>query len=175
MIEEMMNEDRSAVAKAAGSLRIFRRESAEDFDSSGMMVPTSSLDAVLEQFDLSPFEVGSKGTILFRGADFSLVHLWLGANFPLPRHSHDVDCLYYVLSGEAVLSKSNSVLAGGGFFVPAGRQYSYQAGPEGAEVLEMRHATDFDVHVFDQNPDRWKAMLAIAGANLDTWKATRPD
>ena len=60
-------------------------------------------------------------------APLSLVHARFQAGYPLPRHSHDADCLYYVVAGEAVLG--NQVLrAGDGFFVPAGAPYQYRAG-----------------------------------------------
>ena len=35
--------------------------------------------------------------------------------------------------------------AGDGFYIPGDHAYGYRAGPEGAEVLEFRHATSFDI------------------------------
>src|SRR3974390_1332065 len=37
------------------------------------------------------------------GEGLSLIWLRFGANSPLPRHSHSVDCLYYVVAGEVHL------------------------------------------------------------------------
>ena len=53
--------------------------------------------------------------VLFRqeGDDgMSLVWSWFGPNYALPRHSHDADCLYYVVAGEARLG--NRVVPAGG-------------------------------------------------------------
>ena len=76
---------------------------------------------------------------------FSLVHVWFKANYPLPRHSHDSDCMYYVISGEAHMG--NQVLRpGDSFFIPAEAPYVYTAGPDGVEVLEIRHdVPDVDI------------------------------
>ena len=70
----------------------------------------------------------------------SLVHAWFGPGYRLPRHTHSADCLYYVISGSAVLG-NHTLRAGDGFFVPANAPYQYDAGPEGVEVLEIRGAT----------------------------------
>jgi len=100
---------------------------------------------------------------------FSLVHVWFKANYPLPRHSHDADCMYYVISGSAVMG--NQVLrAGDAFFVPADAPYQYNAGPDGVEVLEVRHgAAQFDMKIPDASPERWKAMAEAVAANRDRW------
>jgi mannose-6-phosphate isomerase-like protein (cupin superfamily) len=91
--------------------------------------------------------LGEQSLVLFREAGeagMSLVHLWLKSGYPLPPHSHDVDCLYYVVAGE--LRIGDEVLAkGDGMFVPAGTGYTYEAGPEGVEVLEFRNATRFGI------------------------------
>ena len=69
----------------------------------------------------------------------SLVHVWVGPNFPLFRHSHPKygDCLYYVVAGEVILGRRR-LGPGSGFFVPNGMPYKYTAGPAGVEVLEFR-------------------------------------
>ncbi len=104
--------------------------------------------------------------VLFRQPDsdgFSLVHVTFAPNYMLPRHSHDVDCVYYVLCGEVVLGR-RVVSAGSGFFVPKDHPYAYQAGPDGVELLEFRHATSFDYVVHEDNPARWRAIVDAARA-----------
>src|SRR5207248_6087020 len=101
---------------------------------------------------------------------FSLVYARFGAGYRLPRHSHSADCLYYVLSGEAIMG-SRVLKAGDGVFVKADAPYAYQAGPEGVEVLEFRAATSFDIQVFDQTVERWKPIIEAAVANHDQWVA----
>ena len=50
-------------------------------------------------------------------AGISLVHNWYKANYPLPRHSHNADCLYYIISGEARMG-DEVLRAGDGFSCP---------------------------------------------------------
>ena len=66
----------------------------------------------------------------------SLVWARFGANYRLPRHSHSVDCLYYVLAGEIRMG-NRVVKAGDGFFAPADAPYGYVAGPEGVHRADL--------------------------------------
>jgi quercetin dioxygenase-like cupin family protein len=108
--------------------------------------------------------------VLVRDAGgFSLVYLWFKENYPLPRHSHNVDCMYYVISGSAVVGKQ-TLRAGDSFFVPAGAPYQYNAGPDGVEVLEVRYGVDqFDIKLSEATPARWQAMAKVVAANRDRW------
>jgi mannose-6-phosphate isomerase-like protein (cupin superfamily) len=102
---------------------------------------------------------------------FSLVTLWFKPDFPLPRHSHDVDCLYYVLSGSAVMG-SQTLRAGDGFFVPKDAPYQYSAGPEGVEVLEIRHGVEqFDMKIPDMRPEISRAMTETARSRRQEWES----
>ncbi len=149
----------------------YRSEDAVSLDDDGMMSPPDITPAVYKTHDLSPMADGNKVTVLFKGDGpdgFSLVHSWFGANFQLPRHSHSADCLYYVLSGE--ISMGNRVMtAGDGFFVAQDAVYAYIAGPSGAEVLEFRSATSFDMKVADKTAEQWRPIIEAAVANHDAW------
>ena len=116
---------------------------------------------------------GSEVKVLVRDAGgFSLVYLWFKANYPLPRHSHNVDCMYYVISGSAMMG-SQTLRPGDSFFVPAGAPYQYSAGPEGIEVLEVRHgATQFDIKLSEAPLGRWREMAEVVKANRDRWAQT---
>jgi quercetin dioxygenase-like cupin family protein len=121
--------------------------------------------------DLSPIAAGTTTEVLFLGdADsaFSLVRARFKTGYRLPRHSHDSDCLYYVVAGSVVMG-SQVLQAGDGFFVPAGAPYAYEAGPDGVEVLEFRHAIKFDIDVRDQTVERWEPIVAAAVANHEQW------
>jgi quercetin dioxygenase-like cupin family protein len=99
----------------------------------------------------------------------SLVRLWYAPFYALPRHSHDVDCLYYVVAGEAHLG--NRVISpGDGFFVPADAPYAYSAGPEGVEVLEFRSTSTFGIHV-TESPERWAQIAELAHTHREEWAA----
>jgi mannose-6-phosphate isomerase-like protein (cupin superfamily) len=101
---------------------------------------------------------------------FSLVYLFFKPNFPLFRHRHENDCLYVVLSGSARMG--NQVLrAGDSFFVPAYAPYAYTAGPDGVEVLEIRHnAERFTVMFADNPPTRLEEAKAAIQENAERWR-----
>jgi len=105
--------------------------------------------------------------------NFSLVHVWFKANYSLPRHTHNVDCMYYVISGSAIMG-SQTLHAGDSFFVPADAPYAYAAGPDGVEILEIRHGVDrFDITILDAPAARWEAMVDNALANRERWAEQR--
>ncbi|HXW35716.1 MAG TPA: hypothetical protein VEJ87_14145 [Acidimicrobiales bacterium] len=99
----------------------------------------------------------------------SLIRLWYPPAYALPRHSHDVDCLYYVVAGEAHLG-NQIVAAGDGFYVPANAPYAYSAGPEGVEVLEFRATSSFGIRVTESS-ERWAQLAAIAREHREDWAA----
>jgi hypothetical protein len=115
---------------------------------------------------------GSVSSLLYRQENgFSLIHLWIKPHYPLPRHSHDSDCLYYVVSGSIVLG-SETLRASDGFFVPADANYVYVGGPEGAEIIEIRHGANSIVTAFppisDTRRDKDRELIA---ANHAAWLA----
>ena len=103
----------------------------------------------------------------------SLSYVWFKPNFVLPRHSHNADCTYYVIAGEARFG-TETLKAGDVFFVPADVNYAYEAGPDGVEILEFRTATRFNMKISNlgeafveramkaitENRDRWRTMEA---------------
>jgi hypothetical protein len=92
---------------------------------------------------------------------FSLVNIRLAPDSILPAHTHNVDCLYYVLSGWILLGRRR-LDAGAGFFIPAERPYGYRAGSDGAAVLEFRHSTAFNMVITENSPARWQEMIDVA-------------
>lgn len=158
-------------AERTKGLVFYRSEDAQPLDDDGMMSPPDIPREVYTAVDLAPLAAGQRVNVLFKGDGpdgFSLVHAWFGPGFRLPRHSHSADCLYYVLSGEAIMGR-RVIKAGEGFFASAGAPYAYEAGPDGAEVLEFRVATSFDMKVFDRTVERWKPIVDAAAANHDRW------
>lgn len=115
---------------------------------------------------------GGEGKLLFtygtKDDGFSLIHVWFKPHMMIPRHYHGQDCLYYILSGSAILG-SQVLGPGDGFFVPAGHAYAYRAGHEGIEVLEFRHvaASAIDGQFTDLKP--WDQFLEIVRTNRAAW------
>ena len=87
---------------------------------------------------------------------------------PLPRHSHDADCLYYIVAGSLTLG-TETLSAGDGFFVPPNAAYAYVPGPEGVEVLEFRNADHFNIRFMAGNPAFWEKALETVRAERPGW------
>jgi quercetin dioxygenase-like cupin family protein len=163
------------VTERKRGISIYRAAEAADLDDTDFMTPPEmgqSAPAV-DSDVASGAADGSAIKVLARDAGgFSLVHAWFKAHFPLPRHSHNADCMYYVISGAAVMG-SQTLRAGDSFFVPADAPYGYTAGPEGVEVLEVRHGVEqFDIKLKGDGSDRVKLGEAIL-AHRDEWAATK--
>lgn len=118
-------------------------------------------------FDIALLAGGTAIDVIFRDTTpggFSLANMRLAPDYILPTHRHNVDCLYYVLSGWIQLGKRR-IDAGGGFLVRADRAYGYRAGAEGATVLEFRHSTGFNMVVTESSPAKWSEMVEVAKQN----------
>ena len=155
---------------------IFRAAKARPHDETEMMTPAvnSELDAAgaARLIEAGVLE-GSTLRVLFERPGMSLVHAWFRSGFPLPRHSHDADCLYFVLAGSLRLG-SEELTAGDGFFVGADVPYAYTAGPQGVEVLEFRAADRFDIRVLAKNPAFWAKALATVEEKREVWQEETP-
>jgi mannose-6-phosphate isomerase-like protein (cupin superfamily) len=155
----------------------YEADDAKELLASGAMTPTFLNPEVISAIAGGKLHLGNGSRVLFQDADpdgFSLVHAWFGENFPLPRHTHSGDCLYFVLRGELKMG-SKTVKAGSGFFVPSNRPYTYRAGVGGVEVLEFRKVSTFDMITLDQDLAKWQSYVAIGEDKEDAWNETRPE
>jgi quercetin dioxygenase-like cupin family protein len=157
--------------------RIFRAADAADLDERHMPVENvTPVDqaGMAEAFAAGGME-GAMARMLFADAasGMSICYLWFKPGFILPRHSHDADCAYYVVSGELQLG-TQALRAGDGFFLPARHDYQYAAGPEGVEVLEFRNVATFNLRLSGNTEAAWRRMSAAAAANLDLWRKLTP-
>jgi quercetin dioxygenase-like cupin family protein len=162
-------------------ISLFRGDGAPGlFESGTMSVPVFDPEdqralAADGPRDSAKITAGTWDAVLFKGdgADgFSLVKAWFGPHYVLPRHSHDGDCLYYVLSG-SLTRGSQELQAGDGFLVPDGAPYGYEAGPDGVEVLEFRTRTSFGMKIPGGQLNRLQKMAAMADAHGDRWVELR--
>jgi quercetin dioxygenase-like cupin family protein len=128
---------------------VFRAADAIDFDASGAMSPpepgTFDLQAVSALLDAG-IGAGAEHELVFSGGGMSLARVWFKSGYPLPRHSHDCACLYYILAGGLILG-TERLGPGDGFFVDAGVPYAYTAGETGVELLEFRSETRFGIQL----------------------------
>ena len=119
--------------------------------------------------------LGIQDTLVFRGEGpdgSSLVRAWLGPHYVLPRHSHSSDCLYYIVEGTIIMG-ARQLGTGDGFFVPSDAPYAYEAGPDGAVVLEFRTQTSFDMQIPGGQLERWQRMATVAEEHGERWMELR--
>jgi mannose-6-phosphate isomerase-like protein (cupin superfamily) len=120
------------------------------------------------------FMDGEEIQVLCNFPGFSLTHVWFKKEYPLPLHSHDSDCLYYIISGSIRIG-TEALGPRDSFFVPADVPYTYVPGPEGAEVLEIRNQTSFNFVNLAKGEAFWEKAAATAERNREDWKtAVRP-
>lgn len=117
---------------------------------------------------------GQEVRVLFEIPGFSLTYAWFKSGYPLPRHSHKMDCAYYIVGGSLQLGP-DVLSKGDGFFVPGGAPYTYTVGPEGVEVLEFRNDACHDINIMASNAAFWAKAAQAAPVNQQRWAAeTRP-
>jgi hypothetical protein len=87
----------------------------------------------------------------------------------LPPHSHNGDCLYYVVGGELRIG-ARTLRKGDGMFIPADSAYTYQAGEGGVEVLEFRNATHFNIALKGNESGRWYHVAAAFRERALEWE-----
>ncbi len=123
-----------------------------------------------------PATVGTKTAVLFcepGEQGLSLSYVWFKSGYILPRHSHNADCLYYVLGGELRLG-TQTLSRGDGVFIPADVAYTYEAGPHGVEVLEFRNATRFHFMFQGNDDDHWDRIASVLETRRDQWQDEAP-
>lgn len=157
-------------------LRIFRSKDAPSLDEAGHMTYVDDDPVILNgAAKLGEAGIGEGAVLkcLFSGFGFSLHYVWFKPGYPLPLHSHDSDCLYYLISGDIRMG-TEAMAAGDGFFLPAGTPYTYTIGDEGVELLEFRTQEDFDIRFKGKTDAYWEKMLEKLRAEQPRWKEALP-
>jgi hypothetical protein len=158
-------------------MQVFRAALAPKLMEAGVMdLPEadSTQRAGLDELIKAGYLEGDETRLLFNIPGFSLVHAWFKKDYPLLLHSHNADCLYYIVAGTLRLG-TEELGRGDGFFVPAGARYKYRPGPDGVEVLEFRHATRFDIQNHSKGKAFYEQALQTVTSNLGGWRnAKRP-
>ena len=158
-----------------GKFQIFRAESAPGLMQAGCMsvepftpVQRAGMDKMLAAGYLE----GDKVKVLVNIPGFSLTHVWFKKDYPLPLHSHDADCLYYIIAGTLRIG-TETLGERDSFFLPAGTPYTYRPGPDGVELLEFRHATHFNFVNLAKGAGFWDKALEAVEANVGDWKTAK--
>ncbi|ABF12365.1 cupin domain-containing protein [Cupriavidus metallidurans] len=157
-------------------IQFFHAADAQDLLESGAMhfKPLPPERAELNPVFAQGVKEGSVSRLLFQAENgFSLVYSWFKSGFRLPAHSHDTDCLYYVISGE--IRYGTQVLGcGDGFFVPAHTVYGYTPGPQGVEILEFRSVSEFDIELISAPMSAWERAAHMVQSSLERWRSENP-
>ncbi len=161
--------------KQTTPFQIFRHSTAPSLQEANCMTiepfAEKLLPSIGKAFE-SGMQDGDQLRVLFNVPGFSLVHVWFKAHYPLPLHSHDADCLYYIIAGSISLG-TEELGPRDGFFIPAGVPYTYKPGPDGVELLEFRHSTQFNFVNLASNPAFWVKAAETATANRELWKEAK--
>jgi hypothetical protein len=155
--------------------QIFRAADAKHLMEAGVMSihpHTAEQMAGLAKMRDAGFSEGEEVRVLVCIPGFSLAHVWFKKDYPLPLHSHDADCLYYIIAGSIELG-TETLRARDSFFVPANAPYTYRPGPDGVELLEFRHATQFDFRNYAKNPAFYEKATATIVENREGWRAAK--
>jgi hypothetical protein len=111
--------------------------------------------------------------LLFSMPGLSLTYAWFKSGFPLPLHSHNCDCLYYIVAGSLLLG-NDELGPGDGFFVGDGVPYTYRPGPRGVEVLEFRTADHFDIRFLGKTTAFWNKTVKVLEDRRADWADEQP-
>ena len=137
---------------------LFRARDAIPYAEAGVMTHAepagSTAPAEFSRLVDAGIRDGGRVSLLFSRPGLSLSHVWFKTGYPLPRHSHDVDCAYFIISGSLRIG-SEELGPGDGFFVGTDVPYTYVPGEGGVELLEIRNANAFDIKLLANNTAWW--------------------
>ena len=156
--------------------QIFRAKDAPELMEAGCMtlepyppVQRAGVTAMLE----AGLVEGDEVRVICNIPGFSLAHVWFKKDYPLPLHSHNADCLYYIIAGTLRLGNED-LGPRDSFFVPSDVPYTYKVGPDGVELLEFRHATSFNFVNHAKGEAFWTKAIETVAANVADWKTAVP-
>jgi quercetin dioxygenase-like cupin family protein len=167
-----MSQTQKSQPAAPGKMVIFTAAAAPTLDETGMMSAPSFPEGTRMEAPFPP-EFARRQieaahlTVPFRQegpGGFSLVTVEFAPGYLLPRHSHDSDCLYYVIGGSLIMGM-RELGPGDGFFLPRDQPYAYRAGPQGVKLLEFRHQAAFDMKIWERDMDGYRQKAAAALGN----------
>lgn len=158
--------------EGTAKFQIFRAADAPGLMEAGCMSvePFSPIQRTgMDKAIAAGYMEGDEIKILTDLPGFGLTHVWFKAGYQLPLHSHDADCMYYVIAGSLKLG-SEELGPRDSFFVPADVPYTYKPGPEGVEVLEIRHANHFNFVNHARGEAWWDKAAGEIANRRESWK-----
>ena len=163
------------MSAAAPPFAVFRAKEAQDYMASGvqtMSPPTAEDMKMGEVLQAEGFGAGGDVRLLFKRPGMSLTYVWFKSGYPLPRHSHSADCLYFIVAGSLKIG-TEELGPGDGFFIGTDVPYTYTPGENGVEVLEFRTSDSFDFKSPGVTPAWLEKAVESLREHRDGW-ATEP-
>ncbi len=157
-------------------LKIYRASEAPSLMEAGCMTMESMSDvqkAGISQAVEAGYLEGDEIKVLTDMPGFCVIHAWLKRDYPLMRHTHDADCMYYIVAG-SIKFGTEELGPRDCFFVPSGVPYTYTPGPDGVEILEFRHKPSFNFVNLSHGERYWEKAVETCAANRDAWKEAVP-
>jgi mannose-6-phosphate isomerase-like protein (cupin superfamily) len=169
-----MNEETDG--KRSSRFTIYRGADAKNYAEHNVM-PLEGLTPTMVE-GLTAYQGAGAGDgqvvkLLYAAPGFSLTHVWFKSGYPLPVHSHNCDCLYYIVSGSLQMGRE-TLSSGDGFFIGADVAYTYVPGPQGVEVLEFRNTDTFNISFKSDSKEAWEKAAAILAAHRSGWSRELP-
>jgi mannose-6-phosphate isomerase-like protein (cupin superfamily) len=156
--------------------RIFRAKDAPGLMEAGCMAVqpfTPVQRAGMDKAREAGYLEGDQIKVLTQLPGFGLTHVWFKEGYALPLHSHNADCMYYVIAGSLRLG-TEELGPRDSFFVPSDVPYTYKVGPGGVELLEIRHDTKFDFVNHAHGEAWWNRAAEQTAAHREAWKTATP-
>lgn len=150
---------------------IFRARDAEDYAEGDAMEakPLTAVEAEgFGRLMAAGLPEGGQVKMLYSRPGMSLTYCWFKSGYPLPRHSHSADCLYFIVAGSLKIG-TEELGPGDGFFLGSDVPYAYTPGGNGVEVLEFRTADKFDFRSLANSKSYWDKLLANMLVAREHW------
>jgi len=171
-----MAAEAGAEGKALPPFEIYRAADRRDYGEHGIITMVDLNPAMadaLSQFAQEGGAAGQQVSMAYSRPGMSLSHVWFKSGYPLPLHSHKGDCLYYILAG-SIRVGPEQLGPGDGFFVGSLVPYTYEVGPEGAEVLEFRATDQLDIRFMAKGAKAWDKTVARLRERRSDWENELP-
>lgn len=111
---------------------------------------------------------GAAAHTLLRTPTLDVSYAWFKSGFPLPLHSHDVDCYYLVIAGEMKVG-TEVLRKGDGVYIPGGAPYTVTPGEDGVEFIEMRTSPDYDTQYRAKTDSYWDRVAETLRERKGIW------
>ena len=111
---------------------------------------------------------GAMAVTLFSSPTMHVSYVWFKSGYPLPVHSHDVDCFYQIFAGSMRVGK-DVLEKGDGVMIPAGTPYTVTPGEQGVEFFEFRSGEDYDTYYRAKTDSYWDRVAATHVERKAIW------